>query len=428
MTTTSTRDPATSVEPAAAPDTATSPDSATRVDAATVTDAATVPVRAAVRPGNGFRTASAEQTWRRVRPLLPSFGITRVADITRLDEIGLPVQVAYRPDSKTVAVSMGTGLTPEQARVSAVMESIESWHAENLRVEVATTAAARDLALPYDVRALNLPPRSPLTATTRLDWVAGRGLLTGAEILVPLAAIELDFTRGRGWPQVLFKPTSNGLASGNTRDEASLHALFELIERDCITPFPSTPFGRRRYVDPNTSPDPATRSVLAALTDAGCLVEVCELTNDLGLPCYAASIWSPELPVMCGGFGCNVDPDLAVGRAMAEAAQSRLGVVSGARDDIDIDVYLLADPLAQPPRSSAGLPHLPVPRPTMDTGDVARATRHCAERVAARTGVEPFVVDLTRPDVGIPVSKVFAPGLRLFDERALATGLGGDDE
>ena len=74
--------------------------------------------------------------------MLPRFGITRVADITGLDDIGLPVHVAYRPDGLTFAVSIGTGATPAQSRVSAVMESIEAWHAENLRAPASAARAA----------------------------------------------------------------------------------------------------------------------------------------------------------------------------------------------------------------------------------------------------------------------------------------------
>src|SRR4051794_5945638 len=81
-----------------------------------------------------YRAADPEETWQRVMPMLPRFGITRVADITRLDDIGLPVHVAYRPAGLTYAVSIGIGDTPAQSRVSAVMESIEAWHAENLRL------------------------------------------------------------------------------------------------------------------------------------------------------------------------------------------------------------------------------------------------------------------------------------------------------
>jgi YcaO-like protein with predicted kinase domain len=367
-----------------------------------------------------YRTATVEQTWARIRPMLSRFGITRVADITRLDEIGLPVHLAYRPTGHTLAVSVGTGLGPTQSRVSAVMESIEAWHAENPRLEIAVRAPAEGLRLPYDPRALQLTPRSPLTDSVVLDWVVGRGLLTGAEFLVPYDTIRLDFTARQSWARALFRPSSNGLASGNTHAEATLHALHEIIERDCITQYTVSGLEERRYVDPASSSHPDTKAILAALQAAGCWVEVCDISNELDVPCYASSIWSVDVPLICGGFGCHVSPDIALGRAMSEAAQSRITMVAGARDDIDNAVYVQADPLATPPRTAGGPPQPvraePVPGDTLDELIVS-----CAQRILASTGVEPFAVDLSHPDIGIAVSKVFAPGLRLFDERALAT-------
>jgi ribosomal protein S12 methylthiotransferase accessory factor len=366
-----------------------------------------------------YRTATVEQTWERVGTMLDRFQITRVADITRLDDIGLPVHVAYRPVGRTMAVSVGTGATALQSRVGAVMESIESWHAENLRLGIVTRSPAGALGLPYDIRRLHLAERSPVTSSTILDWVAGRGLITGAPYLVPRATIELDFTVRRGWDRALFLPSSNGLATGNTFAEASLHALLEVIERDCITPYCTSGLEQRTYADPGTATDPVTRVVHDALLNAGCWIEVCDITNAVGVPCYAASIWAPDLPVVFGGFGCHVDPQIAVGRAMSEAAQSRLVMVSGARDDIEgsayRDVTATPDP---PPRIDR--PAVPVRRDRPPAGDAAHLVRDLASRVQRVTGIEPFSVDLTHDDIGIPVSKVFAPGLEMFDERALS--------
>src|SRR5689334_4655652 len=153
--------------------------------------------------GGTYRTASPEQTWQRIEPILPQLMITRVADVTHLDEIGLPVHVAYRPVGSTLAVSIGTGLTAAQSRVSAAMESVELWHAENPWLEVDLRASARGLGLPYDVRSLNLAPRSPLTPDVLLDWVYGTGLLTGERRLAPADLVTVDFT-GRTWANILF--------------------------------------------------------------------------------------------------------------------------------------------------------------------------------------------------------------------------------
>jgi ribosomal protein S12 methylthiotransferase accessory factor len=367
---------------------------------------------------------SPEFTWERVYPLCERFGITRVAEITGLDEIGLPVAIAYRPVGSTYAVSIGTGLRLVEARVSAIMESIEVWHAENPICTSEFRAASRDLALHYDPRTLNLAPRSPLTAATVLDWVTGYGVLTGSAHLVPFDTVTLDFTRPDGWGRRLFNTTSNGLASGNNTEEAVLHALLELIERDCITDHSLSSPGDRRYVDPSTIRDPDARAVYTALRGAGCRIILCDITNRVGIPCYAAEIWSSDVPIRSGGFGCHVEADLAAGRALAEAAQSRLGVVSGARDDIDANAYQPGRPLIEPVRGTAdSLTERSVPA-WMQNADLATVVHHCAERIAAVTGVEPFTLDLTHPDIGVAVCKAYAPGLRLFEHEAIENSSG----
>lgn len=366
-----------------------------------------MPDTIAYRTGT-YRTAGPEETWQRVLPLLPRFGITRVADITRLDDIGLPVHVAYRPASLTYAVSVGTGATAAQSRVSAVMESIETWHAENLRLPIADRAPAAALDLGYDVRALNLAPRSPLTPAVVLDWVSGRGLLTGREILAPVDCIRLDNTRPRDWATVFFWPTSAGLATGNTAADAVLHALHELVERASVIAYSGSPLSGRRYVDAGSCRDPATRSIVDALRAAGCTVAVCDITGPAGLPCYAATIWSADVPMRCSGFGCHVDPSIALGRAMSEAVLTRLAAISGARDDIDGEAYREMTEPAEPAEPAAVRAEVAC----ADDGDLRSVIRHCASLVAEVAGVEPFVVRLDHEDLGIPAVKVIAPGLR----------------
>jgi len=51
-------------------------------------------------------------------------GITRVANVTGLDHVGIPVVMACRPNARGLAVSQGKGLTLDAAKASAVMESI----------------------------------------------------------------------------------------------------------------------------------------------------------------------------------------------------------------------------------------------------------------------------------------------------------------
>ncbi|MDD5418276.1 MAG: methanogenesis marker 1 protein, partial [Methanomicrobiaceae archaeon] len=70
------------------------------------------------------RAVSPEETLARIAGKLPIAGITRVADITSLDRVGIPVFSSIRPTAGTGAISVynGKGATPTEARVSAMME------------------------------------------------------------------------------------------------------------------------------------------------------------------------------------------------------------------------------------------------------------------------------------------------------------------
>ena len=77
--------------------------------------------------------------------------------MTGLDWVGIPVYQAARPNSRSLSVSQGKGLTPTQAKVSALMEALEGFHAEEIRLPAVTeTVGAMRGSLGYDPRALPL--------------------------------------------------------------------------------------------------------------------------------------------------------------------------------------------------------------------------------------------------------------------------------
>ena len=78
------------------------------------------------------RVVEPKATLARVLPLAPRFGITRLANLTGLDTLGIPVAAAYRPNSRSIAVFQGKGTTLEAAKASALMEAAEAWHAEHI--------------------------------------------------------------------------------------------------------------------------------------------------------------------------------------------------------------------------------------------------------------------------------------------------------
>src|SRR4026207_1591489 len=97
------------------------------------------------------RAGTPTQTLRRLAPLLPRAGITRLADVTGLDWIGQPVYQAVRPNPRNLSGSPGKGLTRAQAKVSALRESLESLHAEQVeQPTVRATVGSMRRELAYD--------------------------------------------------------------------------------------------------------------------------------------------------------------------------------------------------------------------------------------------------------------------------------------
>ena len=110
------------------------------------------------------RTVPPQETLARVTPLLAEMGITRIANITGLDLIGIPVVMACRPNSRSIAVAQGKGLDLAAAKVSAVMEAVETFHAERvaLPLRLATYAELCRSESVADVRRLPFSGARPI--------------------------------------------------------------------------------------------------------------------------------------------------------------------------------------------------------------------------------------------------------------------------
>lgn len=374
--------------------------------------------------GGTYRAMSPEDSWRRLVPFLAPAGITRVADVTLLDDIGIPVWQAIRPNSRNITVSQGKGISHALARISAAMEAFELHCAEE-----STSSTVRASAAQLGVRmgpllaGLPLLPRHAFTADTVLDWHPVTEVSSGDQLWWPLRAITVDFSARTHWAPPIVRVNSNGLASGNTLAEAALHGLLELVERDALAralAARTTWASAARIADVSGSGTPVA-VVADRIIAAGGVLEVMDITPpDIGLPAYVARVWSSSLPHWFSGSGCHPAAEIALARALTEAVQSRVTAIAGARDDIPqprydftsprpADCGLLTVSADDIPR---GVANGPLGGPPRDLdADLETAVARC-ERAGARV----LLADLTRPDYGIPVVRVAAPGLR-FAER-----------
>jgi len=364
------------------------------------------------------RTRPPAETWRAIRPLLTGFGITRVADVTGLDDLGIPVAMAVRPLARTLSVAQGKGADLDSARVSAAMEAIEVWHAERAPLPTAEhDARARDLELPYPLHSLEHHPGSLVTDRVRMDWVTAHCLVDGTRTLLPQAAVRLGRSVHPQWRLHLPSASTNGLASGNTRGEALVHALCEVIERDVLSAAAPTGPDRPLLLKPGDVADPHCADLLDRMLSQRCWVELRLWPNRFGLPVMTCHLWrEDQSAVIVAGSGAHPEPGIALSRAITEAAQTRLTLISGTREDNQPLAYRTGPHLTPAPRAepAAEWSRIADRHRAAQASDTEQAAALAAV-VHLVGGHAPMAVDLTPDNPGLApftVVKVIAPGLR----------------
>ncbi|MEU8464566.1 YcaO-like family protein [Streptomyces sp. NPDC029003] len=373
----------------------------------------TAPTGRKVFTAGTHRVRPPADTWDLIRRRLPEYGITRIADVTGLDVIGIPVAVAVRPLSRSLSVAQGKGHTPLLARVSAAMEAIEMWHAEfAVPPPVHRRTPARALRPPYALGLLDQHEGSLLHDGTPLDWVTATGTLSGVRVPVPRDAVRLRSSLPGRWQPPGLRVTSNGLASGNTFEEAALHAAYEVMERDALSSLTAAPGDPRVTFRAETVDDPLCTGLIERITRCGAFLDLAYVPNRWGLPCFAAFVWSEDFALLTAGSGAHSSPGVALARAITEAVQSRLTLINGTRDDVTaVYAHVRRGATARPRRDPAARAHHELPAasaPQFD--DVGVELRWACARLAEAGGHEPLAVDLTTSE-DFSVVKLIAPGL-----------------
>ncbi|UXN63128.1 MULTISPECIES: YcaO-like family protein [Phyllobacterium] len=307
-------------------------------------------LRSAFRPDepSSTRLIDADETVNRLRPHFSRLGIVRMAEVTGLDRIGIPVWMAVRPNSRTLAVSQGKGVSAAHARASAVMEAAEIAIAEDIPL-ISFAASRRELLdaghSVFDGRMLLMRGADEPGPDVADYWLEGFDLLKQKPVFVPRELVSLDFTSARR--SFHYCQSTDGLASGNCLLEAVIHGLCERVERDAteLWRFQRDTGVQAHCVDPAVFADGSIDWLAERITAANFVLRLFNMTSDIGLPVFMATI-SPATQHgtylhfdLAAGYGCHLSPRVAAMRAITEAAQTRITNISGARDDFDPSEY-----------------------------------------------------------------------------------------
>lgn len=372
----------------------------------------------------GIRIVPPEQTLARVLPLLGAAGLGQPEDITSKDNVGIPV---FSVDRQETALGIpkyynGKGVTKEQAEASAVMESIERYSAEmrdtdevvfgtyEQACEVMATVNPVDLIL-------------PIWALDRLEgaeiaWTPGWEMFRGEPIWVP--ACEAYYPYKPDTDLQLFKFHTNGIAAGNTMEEAVLHATFELIERDAwsIAEYRNTPVPDV-VVDPYSVPG----QLLEKFRAQGVEIHLKDLTSDVGVTTIGAAsddVRTKDPEMLNIGVGTHLNPEIAAIRAITEVAQSRATHKDGKK--INAQLQRVTNEMGYEKIKEINRIWYTESKRKVNLSDMRdEATDDVLDDIELVFGKlvdagfdSVIAVDLTRPELDVPAVKMIIPGMEVW--------------
>jgi ribosomal protein S12 methylthiotransferase accessory factor len=304
------------------------------------------------------------------------------------------------------------------------MEAIELFHAESFLpagIERSIKLTARDPNF-ADVEALPIHTNRDLNFESPICWLETRSIITGKTKWIPKELIDLDTTRIYDG---FFVPSSNGLASGNSRTEALLHGLSEILERDQVSHWLvvenlSPGLSCRRLNLSSGLPESIERAI-SMIRQAGLAVAVWYAAVTMEVPCFVCAIADTSgntlYPQHAAGYGCHISKEIALLRAITEAAQSRLTFISGTRDDLFVRIYE-NDVRVDAPSNRVWLQSIQSSGEDISYNDLpdfshfitfSEAIEYIASCMLDDGITDVLALDLTNDTIGVPVIHVVAP-------------------
>ena len=371
---------------------------------------------------------------------LRTAGITRITEITHLDRVKIPVFSSIRPTAQSGGVSVyaGKGATVEQARASAMMEGFERYSAEKQDIDQEKISISayneikndsvlnpRDLLLPKSFENQNIEMQ-------KLEWIEAEEIISESPILVPANAVFHPYIPNREIKpsaMAMFKGNTNGLASGNVIEEAVLHGIFEVVERDAWSIFELTKRNKKQ-IDLDTIENETVSELVEKFTSQGIKIKLMDITADLKIPTIVASADDTILKdaaLLTLGVGTHLNPEIAAIRALSEVAQSRATQIHGTREDTVRADFMRKAGYENMKRTNKDYFVEEDEKINLSdienkiTGSIKKDIEVSIEEVQ-KAGLDKVIYyDLTREEIGVNVARVIIPKAELYclDEERL---------
>lgn len=366
-----------------------------------------------------YRSTSLNRTIKKILKDKKHFGITRVSDITELDIIGIPVISTIRPsvDSAQITATQGKGLTIKNALASALMEAVERTAAANYtKIKTDSTENLLKQRLVSITPSMLGGQESP---TSQYDWVNAVELFTQQKVLIPAADVIFPYYPGPDRVRP-FRPSTTGLAAGNTFMEALFSSINEVIERQATSSFMHSLSGA--LLETTSIQCPIINALLKKFRDANVDVIIVDLSKESPIPVFYVSVLSEDArgtDIACAGQAAHIIPEVALRRALLEAAQSRAVAIQGSREDLirhatdwqkTSEYYQQKrQELKKHLEKNYGYSSLKISH--VDSFSTYSMTAMTLNSLLAKGYKNLIVTDLTEEQISIPVTHVIIPGM-----------------
>lgn len=392
------------------------------------------------RLSSSIRTRSAEDSLILASEIAEEMGVTRVTDITWLDKIGVPVFAGIRPFAAkgSLNVHNGKGMRPNEAKIGAFMESIEFSLAESMKHQrdirkFSIEEIQKSLPSGLFISSFGAQLGVSLKEDEEIFCVEATDIISGHNGLIP-AELIFHPVNLSGQRSIFGGTTTNGLCSGNTRLEAVIHGVCEVLERD-VKSFDIIQ-NRSSIVDINTEPE-AIRALREKIEQAGLILSLRKTVNEFKLPYFSAFILEPDTqnPIsVADGYGLHPLAEIAATRAITEAVQSRLTHIHGGRDDIvkrihfyqknpDLDEKVIMDNLRKKILDcSRMVPFFDGYEEKLEIESVEALWQNIKVKMASAGLEHCFVYDLNPPDFPFNVLRVVIPKAEFIESEMKRVG------
>jgi len=274
-------------------------------------------------------------------------------------------------------------------------------------------------------------PFHQITKDDPIGWMRGVSLTSGSPVYVPASIVDQTYRPHSPAERFEVAPLS-GYACGSSLDQALLHGLLEVVERDA---FMVSWYTQRPLVgiDLRTTPG-NVQTLLQRYATCPARIFCWDLTSDLGIPTALVGLLgqSPELPALVVAMATKTDMAQAIERALEELAANLVlvrslwlqrwrqpltlhqvqqaedhGLFYATQQNLRYLAPWLRTPNLQPFSAESSIP----------SQSLSLSMADCVERLRS-AGLEAYYVDLTLPqvrDLGLYVVKVLIPQAQPID-------------